>query len=270
MDTIRRAGLRSGMIAVVALVPLIVAACGGAGNATPPVIYITPAPPTLAPGATPTPEPPGPSITNTLISTSAPDGKWTVLFKKPAVSGSGDAISKVNDAISAKVSGYIDTFTKGDLPAVASGASPSSLDGNYTVAMDTGSIVSLRFTILATLSGAAHSTVNAGGMSFSLSTGAQLTFDDIFSNTGDAAKVLADKTQSALSASLGSDLKWPGNATDITFYENAWVVTPAGLEITWNEGQIASDAAGTPSVVISWSDLKSVLKSDSPVAGLAG
>ena len=61
------------------LMAATVAACGSSSSATPPVIYITPRPPTLAPGATPTVAPSAAGISSTIISTSAPDGRWTVI-----------------------------------------------------------------------------------------------------------------------------------------------------------------------------------------------
>jgi hypothetical protein len=271
MDTGDRGRIRGGILAVVALATALVAAGCGGSAATPAIIFITPPPATLAPGATPTPGPPPPEISSTVISTSAPDGRWTVIFKKPIVAAaSSDAAGKMNDAITSKVTGYISTFTSGSLPAVASGTTPSTLDGNFSIAIDTSNVVSLRFTILTFVSGSAHPVGSAGSLSFVVSTGATLGLDDIFSSTSDAVKILADKTHAALTASLGSELSWPNGASDIAFYDKAWAITAEGLEFTWAQGELSSMAAGTPSAVVSWPDLKSVLKADGPVAGLAG
>jgi hypothetical protein len=271
MNVIDRGRARSGIVAVLALAASLVAAGCGGSAATPPIIYITPAPPTLAPGATPTAPPPAAEIGNNLISTKAPDARWTVLYKMPVVGGaSSDVVSKINGAISAKVNGYISAFTGGDLPAVTSGNTPSTLDGDFTVAVNEKGVVSLRFTILTYVSGAAHPVASAGGITFDIATGATVALGDIFTNTGDAAKVLDEKIHAALTTSLGDALSWPSSSQDISFFEKAWVVTAAGVECTWNQGDIASQAAGTPNAVVSWADLKSVLKTGSPIANLVG
>jgi hypothetical protein len=271
METVDRGRMRSGTLAVVALATALAAAGCGGSAATPAIIFITPPPATLAPGATPTPGPPPPEISSTVISTSAPDGRWTVIFKKPVVgSASSDVAAKINDAITNKVNGYISTFTSGSLPAVASGETASTLDGNFSIALDATNIVSLRFTIMTFVSGSAHPVGSAGALNFVASTGATIALGDLFANASDAVKILADKTHAALTASLGSDLSWPSSANDIAFYEKAWAITAAGLEFTWGQGELASSAAGTPSAVVSWPDLKSVLTADGPLAGLAG
>jgi hypothetical protein len=271
MNVIDSGRARGGIVAVLALAASLVAAGCGGSAATPAIIYITPAPPTLAPGATPTPPPPAAEISSNLISTKAPDARWTVLYKMPVVGGaSSDVLAKVNDAISAKVNGYISAFTGGDLPAVTTGNSPSTLDGNFSIALNEQGIVSLRFTILAYVSGAAHPVASAGGLTFNIGTGATIALGDLFSNTGDAAKILDEKAHAALSTSLGDALSWPDGTQEFAFFEKAWVVTKAGIECAWSQGDIASQAAGAPSAVVSWADLKSVLKTDSPVASLAG
>ena len=271
MNVIDRGRTRSGIVAVLALAAALVAAGCGGSAATPAIIYITPAPPTLAPGATPTPPPPAAEIGSNLISTKAPDARWTVLFKMPVIGGAGsDVVSRINAAISAKVNGYISSFTGGSLPAVAAGAAASTLDGDFSVALNEKGIVSLRFTILTYVSAAAHPVASAGGITFLIGNGATVALADLFGNSGDAAKVLDSKMHAALTASLGDTLSWPSTTSDISFFEKAWVVTSAGVECTWNQGDIASQAAGTPSAVATWADLKSVLKSDGPAAALAG
>ena len=105
------------MASVAAFLTVAAAGCGGT-NATPQTTYISPPPGTLAPGATPTPSPRPPDITGEIISTTAPDSRWTVTFKKPVIGGVTPAVAtKMNAAITAKVNGYISAFTSRALPA---------------------------------------------------------------------------------------------------------------------------------------------------------
>jgi len=253
------------MLAGVALVAVLAAAGCMGNSATPQIIYFTPPPATLAPGATPTPGPPPADVSSTIISSAAPDSRWTVIFKKPVIGGVSSAVAaKMNDAVSAKVNSYISSFTSGSLPAVASGDGPSTLDGNFTIALDTPDLISLRFTILTYTSGAAHPVGQAGSINFTVPTGASINLGDLFTDPATALPVLTSKAHAELSSSLASDLSWPSGSIVLSFFDKAWAMTAPGLEFTWSQGQIASEAAGTPSAVVGWSDLKSVIKATGP------
>jgi hypothetical protein len=258
---------RFGVLASVAAVVVLAAAGCGRSSATPQTIYISPAPATPGPGATPTPGPPPPAITAEIVATTAPDSRWTVTFKKPVIGGvSAAAATKMNDAITAKVNTYIAAFTSGDLPAVLTGAGPSTLDGNYTIALNTSSLVSLRLSVLTQVTGTA-TVGEAGSINFDASTGATLTLSDVFTNPAAALPIITDKTRGSLSATLGSDLKWPGGTIPMSFFDKAWTFTPAGLEFAWSQGAIASPNAGMPNAVVAWADLKSTIKPKGPAAG---
>jgi hypothetical protein len=252
----------------VALIAAIAAAgCLGPGR-TPRVVYITPTPgsePTLAPGATPTPAPASPTISSVVISSDAPDGRWKVIFKKPVVSGVADpAGTAINDAITTQINQYIANFTGSGLPAVANGAGPSTLEGDFSTALDSPSVLSLRFTMLAYVSGSAHPAGTPGSLTFVVATGKPVALADLFTDANAAVAILAPKSHDSLSSQLSNDLTWSGSAPSLDFFSKAWVFTPAGLEFSWPQGDLASMAAGMPSAVVSWGDLKSVVKQDSP------
>ncbi len=249
----------------------VVSACTGASR-TPRTIIITlpPAVPTIAGATGPVDTNPGATFTSFTISDAASDGKWKVTFKKPIVAGLPDeSTSKLNDAIASQVSGYVSAFTaRTDFPAVAAGGKPSQLEGDYAVALNSRTVVSLRFTQLVTLSGEEHPTGTPGSLNFDLAAGKAIAFADLFRDPAPALSPLNMSTHSTLFTTLGSELTWKGDATSLDFYAKAWAVTPDGLEFTWPQGEIASAAGGMPSALVPWSDLKAVLKPGTPVAGL--
>jgi hypothetical protein len=257
--------MRSGSLAGLVMIAAVLAAGCAGSSQTPQIIYITPAPGTLAPGASPTPTPAPPTIDSTIVSQTAPDSRWTVVFKKPVVLGTA-ADTKVNDAIGTKVNGYISAFTSGNLPAVAGGMGPSTLDGNFTIATNNSNVVSLRFTILTYTSGAASAASQAGSINILVSTGATIALADLFTDPAQALPVLTARTKAALAGSLGADLQWPSGAIAMPFFEKAWTMTQNGLEFTFSQGEVASQAAGTPNATVGWSDLKSLLKPKGPAA----
>lgn len=269
MGMVSSRGIRSVVLAsVAALVVMAAAGCGGSG-ATPHVIFISPPPGTLAPGATPTPSPPPPAITGEIIATTAPDSRWTVTFKKPVIGGVSPAVAtKMNAAITAKVNGYIGAFTSRALPAAGSGSGPSTLDGNYTIALNSSTLVSLRLSVLTAVTGES-SVGEAGSINFAVSTGATIALSDVFTNPAAALPTITAKTRGSLSGALGSDLAWPGGTVPMSFFDKAWTFTPSGLEFMWSQGAIAGASAGMPSAVVAWADIKSAINPKGPAAEFA-
>lgn len=267
--------LWAGLAGVALLAALAAGACTKS-NATPRIIYITPVPgPTrtiVAGGPTPAPTavPVLSTISSTLVTATAPDGRWKVVFKKPVVAGVSDAAAAaMNGAITTQVNAYIAAFTSSSLPAVVKPAEPSMLEGDFSIALNSPAIISLRYSVLTSVSGAAHSTGVPGSASFVAATGRTIGLAELFSDPGTAAKAIAAKAHATLSSALGKDLTWNGAATNLDFFAKAWVFTSGGLEFSWPQGQLASVAAGMPNAVVPWTDLKSLVKPSGPAAEFA-
>jgi hypothetical protein len=198
------------------------------------------------------------------VSPTASDSRWTAIFKMPVIGGvSASTAKKMNDAITAKVSAYINAFTSSSLPAVDSGGQPSTLEGNYTIALDSATLVSLRFSVLTQVVGAAP-VGEAGSINFVVATGAAISLGDLFTSPDAALPIITARTKDSLSRLLGSDLSWPAGSVAMSFFDKAWTFTKEGLEFTWSQGAIASANAGPPSAVVAWADLKSVINADGP------
>ncbi len=265
---------RLGVLAGIAVAAAL-ASVGCAGSSeTPQTIYITPTPglPTpLPPGVTPAPTAvlPTPVVASVAISSSATDSSWQVTFKKPVVSGISDAAAaKINAAIADKINAYIAAFTGGSLPAVTSGGAPSTLEGDFSVALDTASLLSLRFTVLTHVSGSASTAEEPGSLNFTVSSGATINLTDLFSDQAKALSTITASVQADLSKQLGASLTWDGKASALSFYDKAWAMTTTGLEVSFAQGSVAGAAAGMPTSTVAWSALKSVVKPDGPAAVL--
>jgi hypothetical protein len=262
--------VRRGFLVCMAVVAALAAGGCSGSSATPETIYITPTPGSatpLPPGVTPGPTaaPVIPVVHGVVIDTSAPDSRWRVTFKKPVVSGVPEpAGTKINDAITAKVNGYIDAFTGSGLPAVTTGAEPSTLQGDFTIALDSQTLLSLRFTLLTYVAGSAHPAGEPGSINFVVSTGDTINLTDILADPTGAIPTLSTQAHAALATALGSELTWTGPATSLSFFDKAWAMTQAGLEFAWPQGDLASMAAGMPNATLPWSSIKSIVKPDSP------
>jgi hypothetical protein len=242
---------------VVAAASVAVAGCTGSSGTPQPVYSAQPAVDTAGIGATPT-------VDTIAITSSAPDNTWTVTFKKPVLGGVSDAaLTKMNEAITAKVNGYIHTFNGDNLPPVSSGGSPSTLEGDFSVAMVSPSIASMRFSILTNLSGSGKTVEQVGSINFWVPSGASLDLSELFTDQNAALSTIASKAHSGLSANLGKTLTWDGKASALSFFD-AWDMTNTGLEFTWAQGKIADQSAGQPSVILPWSDIKSIIRGNGP------
>jgi hypothetical protein len=242
---------------VIAGASLVVAGCTSTSGTPAPVYSAPPVLDTAGIGATPT-------VDTIAITSSAPDNAWTVTFKKPVLGGVSDtALTKMNDAITAKVNGYIHAFNGENLPSVASGGSPSTLEGDFTMAMVSPSIVSMRFSILTNVSGSGKLVEQVGSINFWVPSGATLNLSDLFTDPNAALSTLANKAHSGLSANLGKTLTWDGKASSLSFFD-AWDMTSTGLEFTWAQGKIADQSAGQPAVTLPWADIKSIIRSGGP------
>lgn len=260
---------RGGLAYLAMCASLAVAACTGS-LATPQTIYITLPPSSPVATGTPgqaTPVAVTPTVSSVTLTSSAPDGRWTVNFKKPVVSGvTPAAVTAMNDSLTTKVNAYISSFNGTEPPVVASGDGPSTLTGDFTVAFASPMLLSLRFTILTYITGAAHPVADAGSINFNVATGTVIQLPEIFSSPAVALPVLQTQAYKKLTSLLGSDLSWPASVT-MSDFGQAWVFTPTGLELTWSQGVIASTAAGTPKISIPWSALKTVIAKPGPAAG---
>ena len=269
------------LVALAAAAALVVGACGGA-KITPEIIYVTKAPATpvatATPGATPdasasgsatasasTPGSPAPTVSSTTVSQEAPDGRWTVTFQKP-VAGGVPTAAAMSNSITTKVNAYISSFTGSGLPAVSPPNGKSTLEGSYTVAYVSPTLLSLRFSVSTYISGAAHPATEIGSINFNVLTGAVIQLPDLFTSTAAALPVLTTRAHAALTAALGADLFWPATVTMADF-GHAWAFTTTGLEVGWDQGEMAPMAAGPVSVVIPWAQLAPVILNPGPAAG---
>ena len=217
----------------------------------------------VAAQATPTPTP-TPTVSTQSIQRTAADGRWTVDFKEPVVSGiSAEAGKAINDTIQAKVEGYIADVSQ---DPVLPGADPSSVTGTYQVAFVSNSLLSISFDVENYVTGEGNGIEYAGSLTFAVSSGGQIHLQDLFTDPLAGLAVLEKQSHDLLAQLfMGGDYFLVDPATlPMSVFDKAWVITRAGLELDFTQGDIEDMADGLPSIVIPWSSLASVLKPDGP------
>jgi hypothetical protein len=278
------AAVLAGLLSAAALVA---SACAGSA-ATPPIVYITPAPTpspiivyvTPTPAVTSTPAitvPPEagaswPAVA-TVVDTIETEGgstakctTWVVTMHKPVVAGI-PAAGAMNAAIATIVDGYVADF-KAKLDQ-GSGAGPCTLDGTFTVGTASQTLVTILFENLVSLGGATVG-ATAGSVNFAAPSGSTLAFGDLFNDSGAAAEILSTQSRKLLAASLGTGSDKAsieaGTGPSIDNFGKAWILRPDGLGLTFAQNQVGPAAAGTPSITVPWSAITGVLSPSGPAA----
>ncbi len=117
------------------------------------------------------------------------------------------------------------------------------------------------------LGGASPATV-AGSINFIVSSGATVALADLLTTSAAGAAALSTQSRALLPGVLMGDVDAgainAGTTPVMSNFEKAWTFTSAGLKLTFQEFQVASAASGTPSVVIPWASLKSVINPSGP------
>jgi hypothetical protein len=275
------AGFGLGCLVVAAA--LVVTACSG-NKATLPATNATPAPPTPiivdvtpTPGSTPadaetpTPPPSVPSIAITTITdagNTASCGNWTLSFQKPVVSGV-PAAATMNAAITAKVNAYINDFKA--LLSSGDGTASCQLTGRASVTLNSDGLIGISFNE-SSFTGGAHPATIAGSINFTVSNGATVSMGQLFTGTG-APAVLSTQSRLLLTALLGPsgvDASFinPGTTPLMSSFDTAWAFRKEGLEVTFQQYEVAPGSEGTPTIVIPWASLKSVIDPSGPAGPL--
>jgi len=211
------------------------------------------------------------AVTPTVIDTIQTEGgksagcsTWTVTMHKPVVTGVSSAAA-MNAAIGALVSGYVADF-KTHL-GEGGGAGPCTLEGDFIVGISSQTLVTIAFANQTYLGGASTG-ATAGSLNLISPTGATIEFRDLFTDSGSAATILSTQSRTLLKTALGSSADTAaiaaGTMPDMSKFNRAWVLTPAGLQLTFDQGQVGAAAQGTPTITVPWSALNTALNPSGP------
>lgn len=119
--------------------------------------------------------------------------------------------------------------------------------------------------------GGAHGGATSTTFNYDLASGRMLKLADIFQPNSGYLKTISAYCITTLTKELGDvDAEWlrTGAGPKAENY-NSWNVTPDGLQITFDAYQVAAYAFGPQEVIVPFSALKAILKSDSALAAFA-
>lgn len=203
----------------------------------------------------------------TLDATGA---TWT--SRIPRLTGPLDpaVLATVDAALEDGAAADLAAFEASSSPPIDEAMSPDDLAADFSVALLTPHLLSLRVLVSTYRSGAAHPGTALETWSFDLGTGRRLTLAELFSPGVGYLDAIATEARRALldrSASEGSSRQWVKEGTQPNEANySGWAMTPDGLEITFGQYQVAPYAEGMPVVVIGWSRLAGLLDPAGPAA----
>ena len=258
--------------------------------------------PTLVPTPSPTPSPsdtaatgsetprptgPPPTVTSGTGSAKDPNGIWTVSYRYPRLAAPAiPMIATVNEDIAADIDARLQAFESGNAAIRQQPGKVNTLTGSYTVELLRSDLVSFRLTWVDDTSGA-HPATMIETLNYDLNSGVRIAFGDVFADAAGARAILSQQSRALLRSVLGADydptvvsdgtspdcpsLNGPTPSCPLAAGDNfgTWALNAKGLTVVFQEYQVAAYADGSPSVVVPWSALTGVLKTDGPAAPLA-
>jgi hypothetical protein len=181
-------------------------------------------------------------------------------------------LASIDAALAAKVDGELAAFEARSESPTDTFLGVDQLDADFTVALLTPELLSLRLLTSTYASGAAHGGTAMEPWSFDLLTGERLSLDDLFTAGADYLPALARAARSRLLPVYGTDRtarSWVRDGTrPIPANYAGWALTEEGLELTFAQYQVASYADGMPVVLIPWPELGNLLDPAGPAASL--
>ena len=202
-----------------------------------------------------------------------PNGVWYVDFMYPQFQPGTTPLGYiVNQDIASEIDTRIVAFEGGPAAVREIPGKRNQLTGSYGIDMLSPDLVS--FTLRWVDDTAVdHPVTSVETLNYALNTGQRLDFGAIFADQPGAFAILSEQSRIKLRQLLGNaydpTVAEMGTSPIGTNFTN-WALTEAGLKITFPEFQVGDYATGAPFVVVSWSDLKLVMRPDGPASRLAG
>ncbi|HLA12110.1 MAG TPA: DUF3298 and DUF4163 domain-containing protein [Pyrinomonadaceae bacterium] len=209
--------------------------------------------------------------------------KYEIDAEYPQITGAaGGGFDKFNQASRSLVARRVAQFKKDMADKVAEEASEteipelgSDLGVGYSIGIARDDLISVEFDIGGYYAGAAHPNSYTEVLNFDLKNGKALRLADLFKPGAKYLQLVSTYSINDLKAQakskgpdsmLSDDTIRSGAGPDPKNFKS-WTITPKGLSLTFDAYQVAPYAAGPQNVLIPYSALKDIIRSDGPLAG---
>jgi len=150
------------------------------------------------------------------------------------------------------------------------------------VRLKTNQLVSIELRFDQYHQGAAHGSTSFATVNYAVESGNVLELGDLFTPGSKYLQRISEIAIAQVRKWNKDSVEDSGNnepyLADPEFTVNAkpepdnflvWTISPTGVVITFNEYQLGSYAAGSQTVVLPYKDLRDIIRSDGPIAGIA-
>jgi hypothetical protein len=214
-----------------------------------------------------------PTIVNSAVSESAPNGVWTVYLGYPAfVAGTTPWADAIDTDILDEIQTRASQWEEGPAANRQATGKVNSLSGSFTMELLTPALASFTLTWVDN-SAATTPATGVETLNYDLSTGQRIAFQDLFGDPATALAIISSSSLPLLQAELGPDydssIAIEGTSPSTTNYLH-WALTKDGVKITFAQYQVAARGPALPSVVVPWTSLRNVMAQTGPIATLAG
>jgi hypothetical protein len=214
-----------------------------------------------------------PTIINSAINESDPNGIWTVYLGYPAfLAGTTPWADAIDADIGAEMRTRVTQWEQGPASNRQVPGKVNVLSGTFKTELLTPALASFTLTWVDDAS-ASEPANGVETLNYDLSTGQRIAFDDLFTDPEVALAVISNEAQKQLVDVLGASYDQvvvsDGTRPSRLSFLN-WAITVDGIKITFAEHQVATTLSSLPVVVVPWADLRSVMVGTGPVAKLAG
>ena len=221
-------------------------------------------------------------VTPKVIKDANKEKHYTVDAEYPQIEGDArfdsfnrEARSLITKDVAAFKAGETsqETDTDSETPAETT---DSTLDIGYEIRCATDDLISVEFTEGSYERGAAHGNSITTVVNYDVRNGKKLTLSDLFNQKSNylsiisayCIKDLKDRSKKDKDSMLDDEMLKSGASPRADNYR-AWAITKKGLWITFDPYQVAAYAAGPQYVLVPYSALQDIIKSDGPVAAFA-
>jgi hypothetical protein len=214
-----------------------------------------------------------PTIINSAISESDPNGVWTVYLGYPSfLAGTTPWADAIDADIGLEVQTRVTQWEQGPASSRQVSGKRNVLSGAFKTELLTPALASFTLTWEDDAS-ASQPATGVETLNYDLSTGQRIAFDDLFSDADVALIAMSNAAESQLIDLLGDNYDQAVVAEGISPSRTNfihWAITAAGIKITFAEHQVARTVSSLPAVVVPWASLRSAMVQTGPVAKLAG
>jgi len=245
---------------------LTIIACGTGTSELPTATTLPPATQTSLPTSTAMPLYLSVSLGTMPLKEEGSSPKYSIDAQVPVLKGSDDPrVNQFNDEMALLIQQEIGVF-KDNVRELAPvpGSNGSSLTAKYSLLSGPGNIMSIKFDIMKYIAGAAHPGTHSRTLTYDLEAGVDMSLQGLFISGSNYLQVISDYCLLKLKSTI-PDLFSTGVDPVAANYQS-WNITPDGLLITFDEYQVAAYALGPQTVVIPYSDLKTVINPQGPLA----